>query len=169
MNAPRSTMLAIDDNETLGDLQAWAADHASDPRTEGWLVALAPESFPVFSPVPPEIAGDVIALVDDWAEVLGSQGEDVGARYFQSTPLEGAPQPITLVLKTNCAPVINEIFASVPGVQLVIVDEDIEGCGDESIAQIEGEQSWVGVYEVEQDPERAHAVLAEAVAGLGVQ
>lgn len=72
-----------------------------------------------------------------------------------------APAPLIVVLKTNCAPVVNEVIANTSGVKVIVIDEDTEGCDADSIHVVEGENSWVGVHEAKQDMQRTANICRE--------
>jgi hypothetical protein len=71
--------------------------------------------------------------------------------------------PIVVFLKTNCAPVVNEAFATAPNVKVVFLDEDVESCDADSLAIVEGEQLYVGMCVAEHDEPRAKAALSKLV------
>lgn len=72
-----------------------------------------------------------------------------------------AAAPILIVLKTNCAPVVHEVFANVPGAKVLFVDEDTESCDDTDVCEVEGEKSWVGYYPSEYTPARVETVVGQ--------
>jgi hypothetical protein len=72
-----------------------------------------------------------------------------------------AAAPILIVLKTNCAPVVHEAFANVPGAKVLFVDEDVEGCETEQVCVVEGDESWVGMYPADYTPARVDTVVRQ--------
>lgn len=75
--------------------------------------------------------------------------------------LQARPTPV-VVLKTNCAPVVNEVIATGP-VEVIFVDEDTEGCDE--LVVVEGEPSWVGHFTAQVDAARVQDVQIQANAG----
>jgi hypothetical protein len=73
-------------------------------------------------------------------------------------------QAPVIVLKTNCAPVVHEVFANVPGAKVLFVDEDTESCDSSSICDVEGEKSWVGMYPADYTPARVETVVRQVQA-----
>lgn len=69
--------------------------------------------------------------------------------------------PITIVLKTNCAPIVHEVIASHPGVRVIILDEDTEACDPGSVLDVDGGEHWVGIYTPTQWRTRVLGILDE--------
>jgi hypothetical protein len=68
-----------------------------------------------------------------------------------------ACSPPTVVLKTYCAPVVNEVFATSP-VRVVLLDEDVEGSDAETVGQVEGQEVWIGVFDAQPDEDRVEEI-----------
>ena len=74
----------------------------------------------------------------------------------------GAAPPPVVVLKTNCAPVVNEVLSTSP-VEVIVVDDDTEGV--EELVDVEGQPSWVGYYHPEIDATRVEGIAMQVRAG----
>lgn len=105
------------------------------------------------------------AQIVDFNGVLSKQAEDtheVSVDRVNSSRAENqARAPVIVILKTNCAPVVNEVFANTADVTVIFVDEDTEGGDVDSIHVVEGENSWVGIHEAEQDVQRTASICRE--------
>lgn len=105
------------------------------------------------------------AQVVDFNGVFSKQAADThGIHLDQVDSLQAEQQtrpPVIVILKTNCAPVVNEVIANTPGVKVIFIDEDIEGCDADSIHVVEGEHSYVGVHEAEYDMQRTANLCRE--------
>lgn len=105
------------------------------------------------------------AQIVDFNGVFSTQPEDTHEMSFDqvgsSRAENQARAPVIVILKTNCAPVVNEVFANTPGVKVIFIDEDTEGCDAESIHVVEGEDSYVGIHEAEHDMHRTANICLE--------
>lgn len=105
------------------------------------------------------------AQVVDFNGVFSKQAADThGIHLDQVDSLQAEQQtrpPVIVILKTNCAPVVNEVIANTPGVKVIFLDEDTEGCDAESIHVVEGEDSYVGIHEAVHDMQRTANICRE--------
>lgn len=86
------------------------------------------------------------------------QIEELRERIFRE-----ACNPPTVVLKTYCAPLVNEVFASSP-VKVVLLDEDVEGTDAETVGQVEGQEVWIGVFDAQPDEDRVEEITRQLAA-----
>lgn len=99
--------------------------------------------------------------------LTGCTAAEVEQYAMKATAVDSSPAdqkadaPVIVVLKTNCAPVVNEVFANRAGVKIIFVDEDTEGCNADSIRLVEGATSYVGVHLAEHDGQRAANICVE--------
>ena len=90
------TALYLHNAEEHGDLVEWLASHdgeAGYPRglleSAVWLAAQTIGDYPARVPLPPEHLEPMTAIIDDWAEVLGSHDEDLKSRIEEPTKKPG--------------------------------------------------------------------------------
>lgn len=105
------------------------------------------------------------AQIVDFNGVFSTQPEDTHEMSFDQVDSSRAENqaraPVIVILKTNCAPVVNEVFANTADVTVIFLDEDTEGGDVDSIHVVEGENSWVGIHEAEQDVQRTASICRE--------
>lgn len=117
--------------------------------------------------------GDQYALATEAAKAAGYQQPMVAAgesdRLFSIIEGSGGkparPGSSIVVLSTNGAPVIEEVFSNVGDVKVIVLDSDTEGCDREDIMTVAGEERWVGFYKPELDIMRVADTCVELIAG----
>lgn len=129
-----------------------------------------PDVFSCEVPVGP-VDGDQYELAKEAAREAGYEIPMVAAdetdRLFKV--IEGRadnfkrPGSSIVVLKTNCAPVVEEVFSNVDDVKVVILDRDTQGCEPEEVHQVEGDRVWVGVHHPMIDVLRVADVCVELI------
>jgi hypothetical protein len=117
--------------------------------------------------------GDQYELATATAKAAGYQEPMVAAdesdRLFRLVEAYGSksmrPGSSIVVISTNGAPVVEEVFSNVGDVKVIVLDSDIEGCDQDEILEVAGVPRWVGCYKPEVNVMRVADTCVELICG----
>lgn len=102
-----------------------------------------------------QCAGDPTSRIRQALAILGDHSQPANSC--------GRPGSSIVILKTNCAPVINEVFSNVDDVKVIVLDEDVEACDKADVCVVEGEEHWIGVFKPQHDVMRVADACVELI------